>query len=122
MACLEGRADTVRFLLRHGTSPDHVADHCATPLLIACLKGHADIVQVLVDNGMSINHAFTPHQTTPLHIACQHGHLEVVKQLVQGRAQVDAQANGHTPLDIAPGHLLGTLGGHIPLHEVRGCT
>ncbi|KAH3763788.1 TKL protein kinase [Pelomyxa schiedti] len=109
IACQEGRADVVDFLVAKGANVEKTrTDTGATPLYVACANGFAEIAEVLLTRGRGAdaNKAVSNTGATPLHVASQNGHVEVVKVLVTkggGRAAVNQARTdtGATPLHVA---------------------
>jgi ankyrin repeat protein len=106
-ASLQGKPETMRWLLSHGA--DRNARWCLGELALhsAARFGHTEVIQMLLDQNADIN---LPRSdgSTALHLASEYGGIDVVRLLLDRGADVDARDNQHrTPLHIAsePGEL-----------------
>ncbi|MCJ1379768.1 hypothetical protein MMC17_002871 [Xylographa soralifera] len=110
LAAIEGRADTVKFLLKSAqfsqidirtTGPQY------TPLYLAAWMGHASTVANLLDLGADHNLTESISMLTPLHKAAKRGFYPVVRILLDSGADTQKKdKNEATPelLALAEGH------------------
>ncbi|KAF4147030.1 Ankyrin repeats (many copies) [Phytophthora infestans] len=113
-ACIEGRAEAVKVLLKHGADVNMLNQYGASTLLCAVMigedpeqdeesdKGRAEIVAMLLEkNGKLVN--FQDREgSTAMHLATSCGYLECVKTLMAYGADITLRnAIGQTPLEEA---------------------
>lgn len=86
-AALEGREDTVRWLLDQGLSPN-LTEHSTgyTPLHMAALRGQNRVVTLLLNRGADPDSRDLTYGNTPLFWAGAYGHLDTVRILVESGA------------------------------------
>ncbi|KAG6622120.1 TKL protein kinase [Phytophthora cinnamomi] len=113
-ACIEGRAEAVKVLLKHGADVNMLNQYGASTLLCAVMIGEdpeqdaesdkrrAEIVTMLLEkNGELVN--FQDREgSTAMHLAASCGYLECVKTLLTFGADITLRnAIGQTPLEEA---------------------
>ncbi|GMF38773.1 unnamed protein product [Phytophthora fragariaefolia] len=113
-ACIEGRAEAVKVLLKHGADVNMLNQYGASTLLCAVMIGEdpeqdaesdkhrAEIVTVLLEkNGELVN--FQDREgSTAMHLAASCGYLKCVKTLLTFGADITLRnAIGQTPLEEA---------------------
>ncbi|GMF15365.1 unnamed protein product [Phytophthora lilii] len=113
-ACIEGRAEAVKVLLKHGADVNMLNQYGATTLLCAVMIGEdpeqdaesdkrrAEILTMLLEkNGKLVN--FQDREgSTAMHLAASCGYLECVKTLLAFGADITLRnAIGQTPLEEA---------------------
>lgn len=103
LAAMEGRADAIDALLRHGAGVDAVDQEGWTPLHHAAERGDTGLVKLLLEHGAAVDAADWKGRTA-LHVASLKGEAEPVEQLIDGGAQVSLTDHGErTAEDIARG-------------------
>nr|KAE8924685.1 hypothetical protein PF009_g25089 [Phytophthora fragariae] len=113
-ACIEGRAEAVKVLLRHGADVNMLNQYGASTLLCAAMIGEdpeqdeesdkrrAEILTMLLEkNGELVN--FQDREgSTAMHLAASCGYMECVKTLLTFGADITLRnAIGQTPLEEA---------------------
>ncbi|KAJ6164304.1 hypothetical protein N7470_002976, partial [Penicillium chermesinum] len=96
-ACMHGRVDMVRELLRVGPESVDIMDHDNfTPLIHSIVKRQlACAKQVLLSNARIDPSSESDH--IPLNLACQHGSHEIVEMLLERNAKLLPDAEGLYP-------------------------
>ncbi len=85
-ACVEGRIETMQFLLGKGADVNGVGDELGeTPLMAAGQMGHADAVKMLLAHGADPN-VKDKQGNTALSLALKYHHPEIAAMLQQGGA------------------------------------
>ena len=123
-----GSPQCVELLLKH--DPDLLAmdhfGHDAT--MMACMRGHADVLKLLIKAGADVNRA-NSRGWTPLMFAARHGAEACVQILIEHDADLNANADGWTPLKEAavkchPAIVakLGAAGANIGYRDRSGYT
>ena len=101
-AAMEGRADTVRQLLKQAADVNAAQGDGMTALHWAAMKGDADLTQTLLYAGASVKATTRIGAYTPLLLAAKNGNAAVIPTLLKAGADVNAQtSNGTTPLMFA---------------------
>jgi ankyrin repeat protein len=96
IACRDGNADMVDFLITHGADVNPTTGHA--PLYIAAGYDNESIINALIAAGANVN-AQSGTGSTPLHSAAGQGRIGVVNALIRAGANVNAEDNdGVTPL------------------------
>ncbi|OEL21747.1 hypothetical protein BAE44_0017234, partial [Dichanthelium oligosanthes] len=103
-AALDGKLDTVRYLLDNGADPNkidvpgEVPLHCAAKygILSTSSEGHDEVAKLLLSRGVIVDRAYS--YGTPLHIAAFYGKTNVMKVLLEHHADCGAM-----PIEIAAG-------------------
>lgn len=80
-ACMQGRTEIVKFLLKRGASVNKMNQSQMTPLICAVRKGHWEIVDILLFHSASLVDV-DRHGRTPLMLAAGEGHLAVLEILL----------------------------------------
>ncbi|XP_071825328.1 uncharacterized protein [Apostichopus japonicus] len=88
-ACMQGRTDIVKFLLKRGASVKTTNQAQMTPLICAVRKGHWEIVDILLFHRASLVDV-DRHGRTPLMLAAGEGHLAVLEILLSKGGDVQA--------------------------------
>ncbi|CAL4926677.1 unnamed protein product [Urochloa decumbens] len=83
-AALDGKLDTVRYLLDNGADPNKKDEPGEVPLHCAAKYGHDEVTKLLLSRGASVDVAY--FHGTPLHIAAVYGKANVMKILLEHRA------------------------------------
>jgi ankyrin repeat protein len=84
MACVEGNAEVVPVLLRHGAEVKGLCEgEDCTLLHMACRKGHVRVVRVLLREGVEV-HARNHRGYTALSMAILRDRVDLVKELLEG--------------------------------------
>ena len=98
-AAVLSRLEVMRLLLDRGATVDATeVSNRETPLLEAVRRGaDAEVVELLLDRGAHIE-AKTNRGYTPLHYAAYWNHRELADRLLASGADVNATAEGRTPL------------------------
>lgn len=68
IAALNGHADVLRAMSKHGGDVDRADANGVTPLAVAAQEGHVDALRVLIDAGADVNSA-SEDGSTPLRVA-----------------------------------------------------
>lgn len=106
IAALEGRAESVRELLRLGAD-DTIRDiHCGGVLHIAVRNNHIETVKALLEDGnIGIEDYESDTGLNSLHQAAEYGHEELIEYLLDNGADVDAKCyQGEAALHLAVNH------------------
>ena len=97
LACQNGQADIVKYLMKNGADVNIPAQDGYSALFVAAQLGYAKVVEALVKGDANIELAPLSN-ATPLFISVQEGHLDVVKILKKGNANQDSLTDqGITP-------------------------
>ena len=107
LASMDGRCDSVKFLLERHADMNIGDGDGATPLELASSIGELEAVGILLKHGATIE-SREGHGRTPLSMASRHGHQDVVQLLIQSGATVEyRQTDGWSSLFEAAvyGHL-----------------
>lgn len=101
VACMEGRADVVAYLLSTPLAAEHLTAanrNGCTPCYVAARRGHAAVVDLLAKRAVSLSTP-TDDGDTPAWIACYQGHVGVARLLRRHGCSLEhANRNGATPL------------------------
>jgi ankyrin len=98
IAADSSQIETVRCLLAHHATADHLDNKQCTPMHLAAASGCLTTVQLLHERGASLE-SCTKQGIRPLHCAAKQGHLHLVHWLVQSGASVHTKdAKGRTVL------------------------
>ena len=101
IACLRGRIDFVKKLVRLESNTDAQDALLMTPLNYACFIGDVGIVEFLLDRRVDISLA-NDYGWTPLTTAVQKGHKSVAERVLDKGANINhADNRGRTPLHYA---------------------
>lgn len=94
LACSEGHANIVKFLLDTASKLDLEArtDDGRTPLMWASDKGHLEIVKLLVSRGATVN-AEGNERETALMLATTSRHVEIFRYLLQVGASLECKTD-----------------------------
>ncbi|KAH8075257.1 ubiquitin-protein transferase [Aureococcus anophagefferens] len=92
IAALNGHADVLRAMSKHGGDVDRADANGVTPLAVAAQEGHVDALRVLIDAGADVNSA-SEDGSTPLRVATKNGLEEVIALLVDAGAVEPASAS-----------------------------
>ena len=83
VACMHGKLQVVRFLVRDLLVDASMADKSENHvLLLACRNGHVDVVQYLVEEGNADTDCVCSRGSNALMLACYFGHINVVRYLI----------------------------------------
>ncbi|KAH8064830.1 hypothetical protein JL722_1717 [Aureococcus anophagefferens] len=85
IAALNGHADVLRAMSKHGGDVDRADANGVTPQAVAAQEGHVDALRVLIDAGADVNSA-SEDGSTPLRVATKNGLEEVIALLVDAGA------------------------------------
>ena len=97
-AATDGNVSRMRWLQMAGVN---VNPHGAPPpLMLAAREGRVNAVRYLLDHGADVN-AYDVSGNTALAEATYYSQVPVIKELLARGANINAPANGATPLDIA---------------------
>ena len=104
-ACLYGKVNIVRYLIRQNCDPGVANKKRELPLHIACAQRSLEIVKLVSGRGVDCNATVTASISgdTPLHIACRSQQCEFARYLVEKR-HCDPNiynSNGELPLHVA---------------------
>ncbi|EER93669.1 hypothetical protein BDA96_01G143800 [Sorghum bicolor] len=83
-AALDGKLDTVRYLLDNGADPNKKDEPGEVPLHCAAKYGHDEVAKLLLSRGANVDMAY--FHGTPLHIAAVHGKADFMKVLLEQHA------------------------------------
>jgi len=83
--CLDGRAESVKYLVKSGAKINIQNNFGRTALIEACVGGHLPVVKFLVDSGADVN-IEDQLGCTALAVACSKQYYEVVKILINAGA------------------------------------
>ncbi len=101
LACLAGRVDMVKALLRHRAAVDPAMEMGFTPLHCAIVFGSIDLTRLLMDAGADVN-AATDRGYTCLHMAVKKDAREIARILLARGADPGSRAKDNsTPLSLA---------------------
>lgn len=104
VACVEGHADVVDYLIQCGGNVDQIGTATVggrkhdnvTILWGALANGHLNVVKLLVNRGARVNNDYL------LQVACEYRHLNIVEFLIQQGADMESTNDaGYTPLMIS---------------------
>ncbi|KAM0429271.1 hypothetical protein ACHAPT_006485 [Fusarium lateritium] len=99
IACDQGHADAVRWLLDHG-----FRDQTGDALHLSARHNHVDCIAILIASGSNVN-AKRAGGNTPLHVAAKSGAWKAVSRLLQAGADPNCTNHqGMTPLAMALFH------------------
>ena len=114
IACQNGHAKIVNYLISKNAKIDDQDEYGSTPLHYATRSGHLNVVKILVAAGAKVNKKAlkqfvriygvdtkrtTGTEETPLHNACSLGHLDVVKYLISCGGDLNAtDDDGRLPI------------------------
>jgi uncharacterized protein len=103
LACYFGHAKVARALILAGAEMEAVTKNqlSYSSLQAAAAKGRAEVVNLLLASGADVQSRNSPCKLSPLHLAAQCGAVAVIESLVDGGADVNAVADGKTPLAVA---------------------
>ena len=94
------RLEVVKCLIDSGADVNQPTPTGYTALIAASYKGNVEMAQLLLRNGAHVDQGYGGE--TPLVLAVRNRKLAMVEILVDGGASVEAaNAEGHTPLEIA---------------------
>ncbi|HEU4622662.1 MAG TPA: ankyrin repeat domain-containing protein [Burkholderiaceae bacterium] len=88
-AAENGKADTVRLLIKAGVEIEPTNENSGSVLHIAARHGHVDVARVLLDQPINID-AKGRSGLTALHMATRKGHTQTVRLLLEKGADVNA--------------------------------
>jgi len=98
-AAVEGRTQSVLFLLQAGANPGHAGSNGLTPLHAAVLGNKPAIIEALLEKGADIEGVWGDH--TPLQQAVSFGNEEATRVLLKHGADVTrCDEKGKTVLDL----------------------
>ncbi|EGY19779.1 ankyrin-1 [Verticillium dahliae VdLs.17] len=101
VACMNGHADIVRLLLRHGADSSRRCSTHLTAFGLAVYNGSAEIVRMFLEFGASAEGS-DDDDFFPVHLAAQAGHLDLLHLLISHGADVSARSKtGRTTLYLA---------------------
>ncbi|VDH90211.1 Hypothetical predicted protein [Mytilus galloprovincialis] len=112
IACEQGHAEIVRFLLERGVDYNKFDKWEWSPVVIACKNGYTEILSILEENGI-IYDKCNRFNRSPLMLASEHGNTEIVRTLLKQGADFNKCNNdGQSSLIIACEH------GHVNIIEI----
>lgn len=103
LACLGGRMEAVRFLLKAGAAVNSPTrnDLRLTPLHVAVQAGDAALVRLLLTHNADPN-VRQKDGVTPTHLAAQQGDVDILRMLIFYGADIHLKTDaGDTPVDLA---------------------
>nr|XP_047146355.1 ankyrin repeat domain-containing protein 26-like isoform X2 [Hydra vulgaris] len=105
LACAQGFAEIVEFIISNGANVNMSDSEGKTPLMKACEQNNTKIVECLLKNGAETN-VFDMNHVSAMHIAAAQGNIEIGMMLADHNAKLDVKdKNQVTPL-----HLCCALG------------
>ncbi|XP_065673825.1 golgin subfamily A member 4 isoform X2 [Hydra vulgaris] len=105
LACAQGFAEIVEFIISNGANVNMSDSEGKTPLMKACEQSNTKIVECLLKNGAETN-VFDMNHVSAMHIAAAQGNIEIGMMLADHNAKLDVKdKNQVTPL-----HLCCALG------------
>jgi ankyrin repeat protein/WD40 repeat protein len=117
VAVLQGKEESVRFLIGMGAQVDAKDEFGNTPLHLAAKLGHTALIALLIEKGASINAVnneskgeTAKSEKTPLHKAVENGRIEAVRMLIDKGADINAKCRYHNMDGTTPLHIASEMG------------
>ncbi|VDI35402.1 glycerophosphodiester phosphodiesterase [Mytilus galloprovincialis] len=98
VACCNGYADIVQWMLQNDVDVDQCRDDASTGLCMVSQEGHTSVLKLLLTGNPNVD-LCNNDGCSPLYMASQNGHIEIVKFLLERNPNVDLCDNdGCSPL------------------------
>ena len=102
LACQQGRADVLHFLIEQRAALDVIDQYGNNALWAACYADNSDCIDTLIHAGIDMNYQNSASGATALIFAASSGREKVVEQLLAAGASPDIKTHDDfTALDLA---------------------
>ncbi|KAL7676382.1 hypothetical protein ACOME3_002636 [Neoechinorhynchus agilis] len=104
-ACMDGRVELAKYVLRKGLSPDKIMERIDTPVMLAALGGNKNLVDLLVSEGANIEElnedGYTPLMEAVRQVIISNGDIGYLLDCKADVNSISIRNHNHTALSLA---------------------